>query len=121
LKKIKLFFSQLTDFLRNLTADERIPARDKQVLLALFALVVSPIDLIPDWIPIIGLMDDLVMVAIILDYFFEVLDQDIVLSHYPWGMKSYAWLRRSSRLISFLTPAFIKDKIWKFKPDTYKT
>lgn len=115
------FFKQLIKFIKDVAEDERIPARDKRVLLALVALLVSPIDLIPDWIPVIGLMDDTVMLAIILDYFFNVLDQDILLSHYPWGMKSFVSVRRAARMISFLTPVAIKNKIWKYEASPYRS
>ena len=107
-------------FVKNVANDERIPSRDKKVLLALVALIISPIDLIPDWIPIFGVMDDIVLLALVLDYFFEVLDQEIILSHYPWNMKSYVWLRRSTKLITAITPNRIKEKLWSYKPDIYK-
>ncbi|MES2855032.1 MAG: hypothetical protein V4692_04165 [Bdellovibrionota bacterium] len=44
------FFKQLIQFIRNVANDERIPPRDKKILLGLVALIVSPIDFIPDWI-----------------------------------------------------------------------
>lgn len=69
---------KIIDFLKNVANDPRIPKRDKKVLLVLIALVVSPIDLIPDWIPIVGVLDDIVMIALILDYFFEILDTKIL-------------------------------------------
>ncbi|MCB0365986.1 MAG: DUF1232 domain-containing protein [Bdellovibrionaceae bacterium] len=114
------FIKKLLTFLRNVVQDERIPARDKKVLLALIALIVSPVDIIPDWIPILGLVDDFVLVAIVLDYFFEVLDSEVLLSHYPWGMKSFTALRQSSRLITRLTPRSLKNLIWKYESSPYK-
>lgn len=113
-------FSELKKFITDVAGDSRIPERDKKVILVLLALIASPIDLIPDWIPLIGVLDDLVLLAIILDYFFNVLDQAILLSHYPWSMKSYARLRRVSRGIAFLTPQFIKERIWKYQPSPYR-
>ncbi len=110
------FVSKMFAFLKAVAGDERIPERDKKVLLALVALIVSPIDLIPDWIPLFGLLDDIVVIAIILDYLFNRLDQAILLSHYPWGLKSFIAIRRLSRIIAALTPTFIQDRIWKFKP-----
>ena len=114
------FFKKLIQFIKDVAEDERIPSRDKKVILALLALIISPIDLIPDWIPIIGLLDDLVFIAIVLDYFFEVLDQDILLTHYPWGMKSFVRMRNLSKVITRLTPGFVKKRVWKFKPSVYK-
>ncbi len=119
LETIKNFFSNLIGFIKKVSTDERIPARDKKVLIALVALIISPIDLIPDWIPIIGVLDDLIILAIVLDYLFNVLDQNILLSHYPWGMKSYTWVRRAAKTVTGLTPSFIKNRIWKYKPDPY--
>jgi uncharacterized membrane protein YkvA (DUF1232 family) len=113
------FFKRLIEFVKNVAGDERIPERDKKVLLALLALIISPLDLIPDWIPIIGVLDDIVMLALILDYFFNVLDQDILLSHYPWGMKSFVRVRRGARMIAMLTPGFIKNKVWKYQHSPY--
>lgn len=115
LKKIK----ELIQFVKDVANDARIPPRDKKVLLALLALVVSPFDIIPDWIPVIGVMDDVVIMAIILDYLFNQLDSEILLSHYPWDLKSYTRLRWMAQWVAKLTPEFVKDKIWKFKPSVY--
>ena len=107
------------DFLKAVSQDERIPSRDKKVLLAMIALIISPIDIIPDWIPVIGILDDLVLLAIVLDYFFDYLDENILLSHYPWGIKSFLRLKKFSRVITQLTPKWVKQNVWKFKPDIY--
>ena len=115
MKKIK----ELLAFIKAVANDTRIPDRDKTLLLAMVALVASPVDIIPDWIPIFGVMDDVVIIAVILDYLFNHLDQEILLSHYPWGMKSYVRLTKFARLIARLTPSGIREKIWKFKPTVY--
>lgn len=114
------FFKKMANFIQDVANDPRIPARDKKVVLFLFALIVSPIDLIPDWIPLFGQIDDIIVLAIILDYFFEVLDQDILLSHYPWGMKSYTWIRRISRFVSQLCPSWVQRRIWKYEGSPYR-
>ena len=44
------------------TRDPRTPRAAKLVVLAVICYAVSPIDLIPDFIPVIGLLDDLVLV-----------------------------------------------------------
>ena len=103
---------EFRDFLKSVAADPRIPARDKRVLLALVALLISPFDLIPDWIPIFGQLDDLMMAALILDYFFAVLPEEVLLSHYPWGLKSFGRLRRAARVASWITPERVKRWLW---------
>ncbi len=113
------FFHDLKNFIVNTANDERIPARDKKVLLVMIGLLISPLDFIPDWIPVIGLLDDLIILSFILDYFFSVLDSHILLSHFPWNMKAFARLRAISRGLQFLVPKFIKNKIWKYVADPY--
>lgn len=116
---MKAFFQKLVTFLKGVVTDERIPDRDKKVLSALLVLIISPIDFIPDWIPIFGQLDDMVMIAIILDYFFEVLDQEILLSHWPWNMKAYARLKRVARALTWMAPKFIKKQVWKYIGSPY--
>jgi len=66
------FIRKLNSFLAALAADPRIPARDKAVLAGLCAYLASPLDLIPDFIPVIGYLDDLVVAALVLDYVFHM-------------------------------------------------
>lgn len=117
--KVMEFLKKLVQFIKDVAGDERIPARDKTVVLALLALVVSPFDIIPDWIPLLGVIDDAFIIAIVLDYFFNVLGETILLAHYPWGMKSFVWLKKVSWFITRLSPQWLKDKIWKYKPAPY--
>lgn len=113
------FIKDLITFLKNVANDERIPERDKKVLLALIALIISPFDIIPDWLPVFGQLDDLIILAIIMDYFFQVLDDRILLSHWPWGMKSFAQVRGIARLLQFFVPRFIKKRMWTYVGDPY--
>ncbi len=116
---MKKFYQQLKTFLINTGKDPRIPNRDKKILLTLIALIISPIDLIPDWIPFLGVLDDVIILAIVLDYFFDVLDQNILLTHYPWGMKSFSQLKKIAKAFSICVPWFIKNQIWSYKKDIY--
>lgn len=51
--------------------DPRTPIGLKAILAAAVAYVVSPIDLVPDAIPIIGQADDLTVVLLVLDMFIQ--------------------------------------------------
>jgi uncharacterized membrane protein YkvA (DUF1232 family) len=113
------FIKKIYQFLKDVAHDERIPQKDKAILLALIALIISPFDFIPDWIPFFGLLDDFVMAAIILDYFFTVLDSNVLLSHFPWEMKYFIWMKRASQFTSFVVPRFLKKKIWSYTGSPY--
>jgi len=113
------FFKSLIQFFKDVVGDPKIPARDKRVILVLLILIISPIDFIPDWIPVYGLLDDFFMIAIVMDYFFNVLDDQTLLSHYPFGMKSYAAIRRIGRTLALFSPSFLMNLIWKYVPSPY--
>jgi uncharacterized membrane protein YkvA (DUF1232 family) len=119
INSIKKFFKKSQVFLTDVAHDPKIPERDKKVILAMVALIISPIDIIPDWIPIIGMLDDAIILALVLDYFFDVLDSRVLLRHFPWGMKSFSRIKRMARVTSFLVPSIVKHNIWKYKKDPY--
>jgi hypothetical protein len=114
------FFKKIGTFIKEVARDERIPARDKKVLAGLLVLIALPVDFIPDWIPVLGALDDIVMIALVLDYLFNTLDDDVLLSHYPFGMKSFARIRSFARVISMLAPNFLKRRIWKYEGSPYR-
>jgi len=113
------FFQDLVQFLKNVSNDARIPERDKAVLVALVTLLISPFDLIPDWIPFFGQLDDLIIISLILDYFFKVLDSQILLSHWPWNMKMFVRIKKISQILEFFIPKILKKKLWKYVGTPY--
>ncbi len=48
---------------RRLAADPRVPRRRKLLLAALAGYLVFPLDLIPDFLPVIGQLDDAFVIA----------------------------------------------------------
>ncbi|MGZ3788989.1 MAG: hypothetical protein ACXVLQ_10720 [Bacteriovorax sp.] len=116
---MKIFFSDLRNFIEATYRDERIPRQDMKLVLAILVIASIRIFFIPDWIPYFGILDILFLLALVFDYFFGVLDQRILLSHYPWGMKSFARLRRVAGFFSLFAPSFIKDNLWRYRKDPF--
>lgn len=100
-------------FLKDVWADTRFPSRDKKTLIIIVILIISPIDLIPEWIPFFGMLDDVMMIGLFFDYFVNRLGDEILLSHYPYGMISYARIRRFARIMANLAPQRLARLIWK--------
>jgi uncharacterized membrane protein YkvA (DUF1232 family) len=69
--------------LRRLLRDDRIPRRRKLVLFALVGYLAMPIDLVPDFIPIAGQLDDVIVVAIALRYALRSGGPDLLREHWP--------------------------------------
>lgn len=65
----------------SLARDERVPMRQKLLLGGIAAYLASPIDLIPDFIPVIGQLDDLAVLIFGLDLFIKGAPKDVVDEH----------------------------------------
>jgi uncharacterized membrane protein YkvA (DUF1232 family) len=64
-----------------LLRDGRVPGQQKLILAGIGAYLVLPIDLIPDFVPILGQLDDLAVVLLGLDLFIRSAPPDIVEEH----------------------------------------
>ena len=69
--------------LRRLIGDERVPRRRKLVLLALVAYLSLPIDLVPDFIPVAGQLDDVIVAALALRYVLRSGGPELLRLHWP--------------------------------------
>jgi uncharacterized membrane protein YkvA (DUF1232 family) len=64
-----------------LARDPRVPTHQKLVLGAVAGYLVFPIDIIPDFIPVIGQLDDLGVLIFGLDFFIRNAPKDVVEEH----------------------------------------
>jgi len=64
--------------LGRLAKDPRVPAREKALLTAFLAYLASPLDLIPDWLPGIGHLDDWLFAALVLDRIVAATGEEVI-------------------------------------------
>ena len=64
-----------------LARDPRVPTRQKLVLGAVAGYLVFPIDIIPDFIPVLGQLDDLGVLIFGLDFFIRNAPKEVVEEH----------------------------------------
>jgi len=79
---------------RRLLGDERIPRRRKLALAALLGYLASPIDLVPDFIPLVGQLDDVLAVVLVLRFVLRAADDHLLAEHWPGPPRALALLRR---------------------------
>jgi uncharacterized membrane protein YkvA (DUF1232 family) len=73
----------VTRLLRRLTADNSLPRAVRIRLMLLLANLASPVDLIPDFIPVIGYADDAIVVAVALRSVVHCAGPAAVERHWP--------------------------------------
>ena len=73
---------QIAKLLYGLARDPRVPPRSKTFAGFTAAYLVSPIDLVPDFIPFLGKTDDLVLVAFALNHLINTAGNEVVREHW---------------------------------------
>jgi uncharacterized membrane protein YkvA (DUF1232 family) len=68
---------------RRLLADERVPRRRKLPLVALVGYLAMPFDLVPDFIPVAGQLDDAIIAALALRAVLRGGGPDLLREHWP--------------------------------------
>ena len=74
--------------IRRLLTDGRLPRRPKLLLGALGLYLATPIDLVPDFLPVIGQLDDAIIVAWALRAVIRAAGADLVREHWPGPERS---------------------------------
>jgi uncharacterized membrane protein YkvA (DUF1232 family) len=83
LRDLASFIPDCVTTIRRLRKDSRVPRRAKIAILFAGLWVASPIDLIPEFIPVIGPLDDIVVVALALRYAGRRVPREVLLAAWP--------------------------------------
>ena len=70
-------------FYRNVIRDPRTPAIARWCVRAAAAYLLSPIDLIPDFVPVLGQLDDVIIVSLLLAIARYFVPADVLQEHRP--------------------------------------
>jgi uncharacterized membrane protein YkvA (DUF1232 family) len=77
-----------------LSRDPRVPRRRKLLLLALVGYLALPIDLVPDFIPVAGQLDDAIIVALVLRSLVRAGGEEVIRELWPGPDESLALILR---------------------------
>jgi len=83
---------------RRLVGDTTIPRRTRWLVWALLAYLVLPIDLVPDFIPVVGYADDVIVTALVLRHVIRKAGPEKLAEHWPGTPEGLATLTRVLRL-----------------------
>jgi len=80
---------------RRLARDPRVPRGRRLSLLALVAYLALPFDLVPDVIPVLGALDDALLVVLVLRGVARAAGPELVVEHWPGPPRGLELLQRA--------------------------
>lgn len=82
LKSVIMLIPNFLKLMGRLFTDSRVPLAEKAMLVGAIAYVISPLDLIPDVIPVIGQVDDLYLVGLVVLRLLARTDDGVIQQHW---------------------------------------
>ncbi len=108
-----MLLPNVVKLLARLLRDRRVPVRRKVFIAAVLGYVVSPVDLIPDFVIGIGRLDDLVMVSLAIDHLMSGAEEAIVREHWDGTEDGLDLVRSTFAWVSSIIPDGIRNKLPK--------
>jgi uncharacterized membrane protein YkvA (DUF1232 family) len=96
LREIARFVPDCAVLAARLLRDPRVPRRRKALLAALAGYLALPFDLIPDFIPVLGQLDDALLVVLVLRRL-VLADDELVREQWPGSGRGLDVLLRATR------------------------
>jgi uncharacterized membrane protein YkvA (DUF1232 family) len=87
-RAIARFIPDVLRLFKRLIGDSRVARRHKLPLVLMVGYLASPIDLIPDFIPVLGQLDDAAVVAVGLRWVVRAAGPELVSEHWPGPRES---------------------------------
>ena len=112
LKETLLAVPRIALLVPRLLADERVPRRTKVALAGLAVYIASPWDLIPDFIPGLGQLDDAIVLLLFVDAVLNQVDDSIILEHWTGEVDTLRRVQEFSRKVSKWTPTQLKTYLF---------
>jgi len=95
-RAVARFVPDCVVLVRRLAGDGALPRRLRWLLLALLGYLVFPLDLVPDFVPVAGQLDDAIIVVLVLRAVLRSAGPEAVRRHWPGPEQTLAVLLRAS-------------------------
>jgi uncharacterized membrane protein YkvA (DUF1232 family) len=97
-RALATFIPDCVVLVSRLAHDRRVPRRRRLLLLGLVGYLASPIDLVPDFIPVAGQLDDAIVVGLVLRHVVHSGGEQLIRELWPGPEQSLALVLRIARL-----------------------
>jgi uncharacterized membrane protein YkvA (DUF1232 family) len=111
-KETLLVVPRIALLIPKLLRDERVPKRTKLALTGLAMYLVSPWDLIPDFIPGLGQLDDAIVVLLLVDGILNQVDDHVLQGHWTGEAPTLRRVQSLSRMVAHLVPNELKRYLY---------
>jgi len=109
MRELLLFIPNLMGLLIGLLRDERVSQADKAILAGIIMYVIVPLDIIPDFIPFIGQVDDSYLLAISILRLLNRADRRIIRDHWKGQRDIKELVDSIVRIAEFFLPKPVKN------------
>ena len=109
MRELLLFIPNLVGLLFGLLRDPRVSKSDKAILAGIIMYVIVPLDIIPDFIPFIGQVDDAYLLAISILRLLNRADRRVVMDHWRGGTNIKELVDSISKIAEFFLPKRVKN------------
>ena len=106
-----LFIPRLLKLLFKLLRDKRVSSTDKAILAGTILYVISPIDFIPDFIPFIGQVDDIYLVALAILRLVNRSGENVVAQHWDGQVNIKELVETIVNVSVFFLPKKVGDAL----------
>ena len=107
-RDVAYLLPNLVKLLGRLMRDPRVPRRSKFLVGGLVAYLASPVDLVPDFIPLVGMVDDVVLAVYVVNHLVGAAGEEVVLEHWDGPRDLLDMVRSILDATSQLVPAPVR-------------
>lgn len=110
-RDLTLLLPNIVKLLARLIKDPRVPRRSKLLVGALLAYIASPVDLVPDLIPMLGMADDVLLLVYAVNHLVDKAGEEVVLEHWDGPQDLLDMVRSVLDSVGQLIPSRIRHWI----------
>ena len=106
-REARSLLRELPNFLKlifRLLRDARVPAADKFLFGVVFAYILTPADLLPDFLGLFGMVDDLYLLGLALSRMLARAGTDILLEHWDGNPRTLGYLIEGVEQLGAMLP-----------------
>ena len=105
---------ELPNFLKlllRLLRDVRVSKLDRVLFGTVIAYVLLPVDMLPDFLGVLGLTDDLFLIGLALNRLFQHAGSDVLLEHWDGNPRALGYLLEGVEEIGALLPGYLRTAL----------